>query len=167
MTICVVDMQGFYNRNSGFIVKELSILKGNQSNYFLFKANINYDTLDRRDKLTVQREEDYHGLNYDFGYVNYDLLDDILKTHLSDTDIIYIRGRMKYNFLQNKFQENDIFKPKLVNIEDFDNSFLWKYCPKIEESIPLCLNHHVRKRGRCVLNNCFRIRNWIYQFIPM
>lgn len=166
MAICFVDIQSFYTKNDGFIVKELCILKGNQRNHFLFKPDVNYNTLDGKDKLTVQRTEDYHGLKFNSGYVDYNLLDEVLKNHLADVDIIYIRGQTKYIFLKNKFNEFDITKPNLINIERFDNSFLWADCPKIEECVPLCLNH-VNNRGRCVLNNCLRMRDWIYKCIPM
>lgn len=159
-----MDIQGFYISGK-FIVKELCILKGVQSNYFLFKSDSDFNILSQNDKTTVRYAEDYHGLKYSSGYIDYNLFDNILKTHLSNAEIVYIRGQAKYKLLMDKFYELKI-TPILVNIEKFDNSLQWKNCPKIQKSIPLCLNH-TKVEGVCVLNNCIRIKDWIYDCIPL
>lgn len=164
--ITVVDLQGFHIQNGGYQIKELVIFKGCQSNYFLFKPKIPFTFLDSRDRVIVYHSEEYHGLKYEKGYVDYDLLNDILKTNFIDSEIIYLRGRMKCTFLNGKFQELDITAPKIVNIENFDSKSRWPDCPKIQKATPLCLNHSNRE-GVCALNNCQAIKNWVYDCIPI
>lgn len=164
-SLVYVDLQGFYLLDR-FIPKELCILKGIQTNYFLFKPDLEFNALNRNDKTTVYHTEDYHGLKYTSGYVDYNLIDDILKTHLSYAEIVYVRGQIKYKFLLNKFSELNITSPLLVNIEKFDNSPRWENCPKIQKSLPLCLNH-MKQEGICALNNCILIKDWIYDCIPV
>ncbi|CAH2012472.1 unnamed protein product [Acanthoscelides obtectus] len=75
----------------------MSILVGSQSNYLLFRSINKYSSLTSKDKVTIQYTERYHGLRYEKGYVDYSLLDDILRSHLADVDMIQSMHLKNYN----------------------------------------------------------------------
>ncbi|CAH2010743.1 unnamed protein product [Acanthoscelides obtectus] len=112
--------------------------------------------------------ERYHGLRYEKGYVDYSLLNEILSSHLADVDMVYVKGQCKRQFLIDRLNDMQIIKPNIINVEDCDSRLTTTTtkCEKIEKCIPLSLNHD-GVYGICALNNCLKIKEWVYKCLPM
>lgn len=173
MSFATVDIQGFHikprcgngNPLLRYIVKELAIRKNDQSLHFVFKPPPNI-TLSAADLRTVRYTENYHGIKFNFGYVGYNMLDEIIISHLTDVKIIYLRGRMKQKFFINKFVELAIENPpKIITLEDLDTSKQWSDCPRIVENKPKCLCHFT-SRGRCAVTNVEIEEKWLISQLP-
>ncbi|CAH2017917.1 unnamed protein product, partial [Acanthoscelides obtectus] len=80
-----------------------------------------YSSLTSKDKATIRYTERYHGLRYEKGYVDYSLLDEILRRHLADVDIVYVKGQCKRQFLIDRLNDMQITKPNIINVEDCDS----------------------------------------------
>ncbi|CAH2020025.1 unnamed protein product [Acanthoscelides obtectus] len=101
----------------------MSILVGSQSNYFLFRSINKYSSLTSKDKATIRYTERYHGLRYEKGYVDYSLLDEMLRSHLADLDMVYVKRQCKRQFLIDRLNDMQITKPNIINVEDCDSRF--------------------------------------------
>lgn len=157
MKIAAVDLQGFLI-DGRFYPKELSIKINEQSLHLLIKPPIEYHFLSEADRKQVRYlEQSFHGLQYSSGYVEYHLVQEILKKCLYDVDIIYIKGYQKEQFLQSIV---DIDPTKIINIEKLENSVS---LPKFEKGVPFCL-YHIKssKYYKCSLRNCEKLSYWLH-----
>jgi len=162
MKILAVDMQGFYV-NSQFYVKELAISSGvgGQQNHYLFEAPTPYNSLSSADKKTVNHvTSNVHGLRYSTGYVSYDKINEIIKSHICNADIVYVRGHQKLDFLESKFWEMNLTHFPLVRNVDNDDSV------KFEKDLPMCMNHLPDKKFMCSLRNCDVLHKWLCDSLP-
>ncbi|CAH1984488.1 unnamed protein product [Acanthoscelides obtectus] len=88
----------------------------------------------------------------------------LLMSHLADVDMVYVKGQCKRQFLIDRLNDMQITKPNIINVEDCDSRLTTTTttkCKKIEKCIPLCLNHD-SVYGICALNNCLKIKEWVY-----
>lgn len=154
MKIAVVDLQGFQVYGE-FVPKELGIQIGNEVRYWIFKSPVPYNELDRKSKETTIFLERHLGLPYDIGNTDLSELREIVKTLIS-CDRVYVRGHGKVVFLQKLLTSRC---PTTIDISTLQNA------PKSERNYTLCGNH--TENGKCVINNCREISNFIFNFLPM
>ena len=163
MEIALVDIQGFMV-DGEFIPKEMTIRIGKKTSHFLFKPSVEFSSLSREDKKMANHvERNVHGLKYSSGYVDLNELDQILRDNLQQTNIIYVRGHQKIQFLQRKCAELEMTN-HIVNLEDFDNS--WWQPITFQQSIPPCMNHFHGGRFQCSLHNVDTLYNWLCNLLP-
>ncbi|CAH1972754.1 unnamed protein product [Acanthoscelides obtectus] len=131
-----ITVGAFYNDRPSHTIYEFSITDE--------AGSINkYSSLTSKDKATIRYTERYHGLRYEKGYVDYSLLDEILRSHLADVNMVYVKGQCKRQFLIDRLNDMQITKPNIINVEDCDSRLTTTTtkCEKNEKCIPLCLNH--------------------------
>jgi hypothetical protein len=164
MKVLVADIQGF-TIDGGFFAKELAITNGAQSNHYLFQLPIAFKSLSEKDRKTANYlTYKIHGLPYSSGTVSYNEIDEIIRTHLCDADIVYVRGYQKKMFIESRLGELRRAVPKIVNVEDFDGN--WNPPPKLEQDTPKCLCHLPNLIVMCSLRNCLLIHNWLLNLMP-
>lgn len=164
MRIASVDIQGFDLEE--FTPKELTIRVGKQINHFLLKPSQSYQSLTSKQRSTVNYVENHiHGLKFSNGYIDFHNLDAILRDHLSDVDVIYVRGSQKSNFLIQKFTYWSSNVPNVVNLEDYDGTS-WNP-PKLTNNVPpSCMNHKLGLNYNCTINNVEIINKWLLSLFP-
>lgn len=166
MRIAVVDIQGFYIQKE-LHPKEITIQINYSANHYLIKPSLPFQGLSLGDKKTVLYAEKYHGIHYSSGNVNYSEINNILKKHLANIDIVYLRGNQKVDFLNRKCEELNLICD-VLDISKFDSDCRFENAPppKIEVTKkPICLNHRIP--ARCTSINCQTISRWIYSLLPL
>lgn len=168
MKIAVMDIQGFYLKKE-YYPKEIAIEISGKINHFLLKPKILFNDLSLSERKTIISTQNYHGLRYMSGYIEWNKINDILLDNLYDVDTVYIRGNQKHDFLWKKAWELDL-KCTFIDISQYDQehsgtSERYSNPPKIESTgKPQCLNHTIP--ARCALNNCHEISRWINSILP-
>ena len=116
--ICIVDVQGFYVNNK-FIAKEVAVLRGLQQQYahfvFLPPQNV-YPDFKHRHFV----ENYIHGLEWNSGYVPYELLQNVLQVVTKDNSEVYVKGHEKMKYMQSLLKNK-----RVINLEAFD-------CPSLK-----------------------------------
>lgn len=173
MKLMVVDIQG-YNLPE-FHPKEISFISGQQTAHYLLKPPFPSDTLNHQIQKQIHYLVNYHhGLKYSSGYINYDMLDDILRNHLlsGDVDMVYVKGHQKRRFLEDKICEltnssSSTFTPDVINVEalldEEENNTI--PIPNFIKDIPYCFNH-CNYNSVCSLRNCTILFNWVCACLP-
>lgn len=169
MKVLAVDMQGF-SLETGFHPKEITITNGKQTNHYLLKPFKAYQSLSLKEKKQVCFEENnIHGLRYSSGYVDPDLLPDIVSNHLLDADIVYVKGHQKIKYLNEIFASlRPADTPTVINIETCAD-FGWRDVPVFERRIPQCINHssnNGRREYLCSLTNASVLIDWVNKQLP-
>ncbi|KAF7383168.1 hypothetical protein HZH68_015017 [Vespula germanica] len=124
-----VDLQGFKIQNNLFVLKEFAIcdMIDNLVANYVFLPPFHKDQLSRKDEIGVRwLTDNHHGLEWNDGFVNYNLRYEIFEQHLicsSSVLNIYIKGTEKiqwlYEFLSEKHSRLLLEKRiKILNIED-------------------------------------------------
>lgn len=165
MKIMIVDIQGF--NLPDFHPKEITFISGQQTAHYLLKPPVPTNTLNNQLRKQIKYlERFHHGLKYDSGYINYDMLDDILQKHLlnNNTDMVYVKGHQKQEFLENKLRElaessSSSSIPTIINVEALVD------VPNFIIDIPYCPNH-LNHKSMCSLRNCAKLYNWLYSSLP-
>lgn len=172
MKIAIVDIQAFYIENK-LRPKEITIKFKTKRHHFLLDAPYNFTDLSPNDRKTVVTTQKYHGIKYSASrYVDYNKINIILNDHLSDVDVVYVRGNQKYDYLMSKAWELDL-KINVVDVAKFDSTCINNCCqlknpPKIEAtSLPDECSHHSSLPARCTNNICEDISHWVYKSLPM
>lgn len=101
-----------------------------------------------------------HGLPYWSGDVAYEDLRAILKTHLQNVDVVYVKGSDKEKFLLKMLEGMPL---DIINTEHTID------CPKFEKQPAACLNHtllNVNTRTKCAINNSRILYSWITSLLP-
>lgn len=160
----IVDIQGFSLPD--FYPKEITFISGQQTAHYLLKPPFPANTLSNQLRKQIKYlERFHHGLKYDCGYVNYDMLDDLLRYHLlnSNTNMVYVKGHQKQEFLENKLRELEQTSPTsipdIINVENMVDA------PNFIIDIPYCHNH-LNNKSMCSLRNCTKLYNWLYSSLP-
>lgn len=100
-SIIFIDIQGF-NCSFGYIPKELAIYDGIRCSNYLFKPPFRKNILSIDDKKVVNWAEEYHGIDWESGYIELTKINDILQTILKNyqSPKVYVKGNEKINFLK-------------------------------------------------------------------
>ncbi|KAF7383162.1 hypothetical protein HZH68_015011 [Vespula germanica] len=127
--VVFVDLQGFKIQNNLFVLKEFAIcdMTDNLVANYVFLPPFHEDQLSRKDEIGVRwLTDNHHGLEWNDGFVNYNLRYEIFEQHLicsSSILNIYMKGTEKiqwlYEFLSEKHSRLLLEKRiKILNIED-------------------------------------------------
>lgn len=141
--IKIIDMQGF-TLLSGFRVKELAISDGYSISHFLFQADVAHEKLNKRERRQIAWEQNnLHHLNYDYGYVAYNRLREILLEHTCEAEVIFVKGSQKETVLRDLLPET---KTVIINLQDNLN------CPLLSTSQNSCVYHN-NSFSNCAIEN--------------
>ena len=146
-----IDIQG-YNCSFGYIPKELALYDGIRCSNYLFKSPFKKNMLSADDNKIVNWSQEYHGLEWDFGSIELNEIDSILKHALKDYESfrIYVKGNEKANFLK-KFLDEDCICTIPISRE-----------PKLSKfkKIPKCYFHKNINAWHCALANVKLLYNY-------
>lgn len=164
MKLVALDVQGFnvlYDNGAvEFHAKEITISNSLQASHYLLKPKVQFSTLTRYNKKEVIKAEMDHGLRYSSGYIEYNLIAEILDRVLSDCDVLYIKGKHAARFVQ------DSATTSHFKIVDIDTLNVW-HKPSFKDQKPSCLDHiDCNSKVQCSKTNCFEIITWLKEFIP-
>lgn len=164
----VLDIQGFKQPVSDYIVKELAIVpldKEKKSVVFLFQPPYPWGRLtDKYKRENTWLEQYYHGIPWDSGTVPYNLLKDTLKENLSDATKVYVLGEI-YKIWLHRF-----------NFVDFQiENILERGFPSMDRKMRIatvCTHHNESTRATCALHNARRARQYLLDiseplYVPM
>lgn len=162
MKFVIVDMQGFCIPD--FFPKELAIFDGKRLAHFLIRSPKPLFTIQDPSIIAQIKfvQGSVHGLYYGSGDVAYEDLPAILKNHLQNVDVVYVKGSEKWKFLQDIFNES--MPLEVVNTEHTVG------CPKFEKQPATCLNHSLisqNRKTKCAINNCQTLYSWIISLLPL
>lgn len=167
MKLIVVDIQGF--NLPEFYAKEISFVDGSRSAHYLLKTPIQYSELNAEVKKQVRYLECFHhGLEYNSGYINYEVLDDILRDHLLNgtVDVVYVKGHQKHAFLEEKIHdlaENSF--PVIINVENI-NEYI-KPPPNFVKDFSQCMHHSNNNfKYMCSVRNSLELYHWLRLNLP-
>lgn len=162
--VVAVDIQGF--NLPDFCPKEITFISGCQYAHYLLTAPTSYISLSDKDKKQVKYLERYHhGLKYNSGYVQYSMLDDILRNHLQNVDLIYVKGHQKLQYLERKMCELKTAEtsPTIINVESWSVEDCAEPPPKFIKDTSYCFYHcNCNAKYMCSLRNCIKLYNWLY-----
>ena len=146
-----IDMQGF-NCSFGYFPKELSIYDGIRCSNYLFKPPFKRSMLSAEDLKVVTWTEEYHGMEWDSGYIELNEIDEILKNiyEFYKNPKIYVKGNEKTNFLK-KFLDEDCIYAIPIGRD-----------PKLSKfkKIPECYFHKNVNPWHCALANVKLLYNY-------
>ena len=150
-TYLFIDIQG-YNCTFGYVPKELAIYDGIRCSNYLFKSPFKKNMLSTDDKKLVNWAEEYHGLKWEYGYIELNEIGDILKNVLETykSPKIFVKGNEKTHFLK-KFLDEDYIYAIPVALE-----------PKLSKfkKIPECYFHNDVNPWHCALANVKLLYNY-------
>lgn len=159
MRFLTVDVQGFMLPE--FVPKEIALYDGARTAHYVFKPTRPYHLLEKDVKLQVKFVEgNVHCIRYSSGYTDveelYRIFKDFIMVSSGESVNVYVKGAVKKQFLDNL---NDMDFVSIINMELNDG------CPKLENQVPMCSNHH-REKCKCAVNNSYQLYNWIYSLLP-
>lgn len=145
----ILDFQGFKNEKNTFIIKELAAFDGHRIFHNVFKAPFSSELLPPElEKQARWVSNHHHGLKWENGITPYYLVKKILQDITSDTDVIYIKGREKADFIKQFITKQVIELPEH---------------PRLQKNIPKCFYHSLNN-CYCALHNVFYLyENFIMQ----
>ena len=98
MKFIIIDIQGYLSPPR-FIPKEVAITDGLKSENILVKSiRPNLTASEVRQKMYL--ENNHHGLTLSAGYTDLDDCINILKRHVANSDIVYVRGHQREFFFE-------------------------------------------------------------------
>lgn len=165
----VVDMQGFLQPSSDYLLKELAIIqlpenisKQEEKEYknhpaplvFLFKKPFAWDTLTDECKSKNLWLTQQHGLAWNSGNIKYREIKEVLKECLSNATTVYVSGSTRKEWLER-------FHFRVRDIDDLG------YNPsKVHRKIvTICTNHKQNYKITCALRNAQLMRQFYLQNI--
>ena len=148
---CIVDIQGFHLPNYGFIMKEIAILSDQHMHHWIFLLPTFIKEINRCDEWKIEwTSRYYHQIPWKTGFEKYEDAKKLIETALENTDIIYVKGVQKGEWLKNILNNNNL---KIKNIEEYD----CKFSLKEENAYRFSCNFHYEV---CSVYNVFKIACW-------
>jgi len=138
----IVDFMSFRSLTcdrcgSDFIVKELTIIdiQTASASWFLFQSPCAKHAAAASSKVNKWLTHNFHGLAWEDGYLPYELLQDVLSTHLDHYTSVYVKGKEKADFLQARTTAEviDLTTLGCPSLRKIDN---WTWLPRYS-----CLTH--------------------------
>lgn len=156
MECAFVDLQGFsFNKNS-FAVKEICILTKNIKFHEFVKPPFPFSELiDCRKRQVEWLEKNYHGLNWDAGYITLQELKYTISPIVKGK-ILLVKGYEKVKWMQNILNDENIV---CINMEDI-NCDLKLSEPHIQSVS--CSKHNNVHHSHCARNNAAMLKYWFY-----
>jgi len=105
----IVDIVAFRSPKAKFIVKELAVVdvQTGSTSWFLFKPPCAAkDTVASSLQVNTWLTNNFHGLLWEEGHISYERLNDILATHLDSYNTVYMKGKEKAEFIQQRTRAN-------------------------------------------------------------
>lgn len=97
MSVCMLDVQGFYAEDGEFIAKEVAVMRGNMVAHLLFLPPDNIVMNYRTQRFL---ETYFHGLKWEHGFIPYDKLTPILQDCVPHNMEVYVKGLNKKVFFE-------------------------------------------------------------------
>lgn len=150
------DVQGFLVNNK-FIAKEIAIFDYEwKTAHFILKPPVdlcaNAYKLSKKDYRQIRwLTENYHGLEWFDGFVDYEQLESLIKPILSAYNTIYICGNQKEQFLET-LGLND----KAIDMRIVGNEFR-RLSDMVENENNRCIYHKKSMKNMCALKNAYDI----------
>ena len=139
-----VDFQ-YFHVDDHIVVKELAIFDENfKFLHYIFLPPFPITLLSAKEKRKIKWLETYHhNLKWDFGFIDYKYLKDILKIELSTKfyEKVYVKGLKKKMFLE-------LYDIKSINLEELGMNFKTR-------DISGQLSCRCHPSGMCSLRNVF------------
>lgn len=157
MECAFVDVQGFvYNKNT-FSIKEICILTKNIKLHEFIKPPLSFDKLIPHDQKQVEwLEENYHGLNWDSGYITLQELKETISPIIKGK-ILLVKGCEKAKWVREIFCDQNI---DCINMEDINCDL--KLSELAIEDQNSCSKHKPAHRSHCARNNAVKLKRWFY-----
>lgn len=150
LRVGVVEFHGFRGNSGDFIVKELVLVNVDAGFYtqVFFKPPYDRTVLDKqRRKQTEWLENNYHGIRWEYGELEYSL--DTIKTLCSYFTTIYTKGLEKCRFLQQFHNNVHSIPDNAPKLSVYNDSV---YCP----AHPMLV-----KPVRCALQTALFYADWL------
>lgn len=135
----IVELNGFRDEHSRFIVKELSINSPSSIEFYIFKPPHQCQDIVTNTWLT----KNFHGLNYNEGNVEYNQLRKILQQATALSLLVYAKGSEKCSFISSL-----IDKP-VFDFNHFPCTKKIKHLVKMYPSDTTCGNHIIGTENSC------------------
>lgn len=152
MKVLVIDIQGFFNPPN-FIPKEVAVTDGKMTGHYVFKPLTNRKFSVKEMKEKNYLEKFHHGIDYNYGNIEFGECGKILRKFLLDSDVVYVRGHQKVDYLRNLLTEEENKNILIFNVESST--------PKFDFKEPLCFCHNL-KTCICSLRNVRDLFNSVY-----
>lgn len=151
----IIDLQGFVTPN--FIPKEMAITDGEHTSHYVFKPPFPFRSLEPRlQRAAKWIVKNYHGLNWNSGFVELSQMDAILRQVTERENVIYCKGKQKADYLR---QHTKVIVKDLDDIEQQEEDG-YAILPLSSSWKPPCFSHSLNICS-CTLNNV----NYIYREI--
>lgn len=155
MECAFVDLQGFFFDDNSFSVKEICIFTKNIKFHEFVKPPFPFNTLsDRHKKQAEWLEENYHGLNWNAGYITLQELKNTISPIIKGK-ILLVKGCQKVKWLNDIVGDQNII---CINMEDISCDFKLSE-PQIQNVT--CSKHNVQ-HSHCARNNAALLKKWFY-----
>lgn len=138
-SVVIADFQCFVDNLGGFIIKEFSLFDQafKSSRHWIFRPPKQCKQTDKGKRTNYWLENYYHKIKWEYGEVEYEIIQDIFKFIDCKYKFVFVKGLEKKRFLL-----QHLYRCSVLNMEDFG-------CPKIDS---LIINE---KGSHCIVhNNC-------------
>lgn len=170
-----VDFQGFKSNSNRFIVKEFAMKTKNIKFHDIVKspkANVTAILDEDHQRQAKWLTENYHGLDWNSGFINLNELRSIIKPILMKK-IIYIKGEEKVKWLKDILNDHKINNCDIIiNLETIGCTINLnkKYCTNNQQSkeFRICNKHLSMKNKKNPICHCSRVNisilsDWYFQ----
>lgn len=157
MECAFVDMQGFVLNNSSFSVKEICIFTKNIKFHEFVKPPFPFnELLSLQQKQAEWLEENYHGLNWNAGYITVQELKNTISPIVRG-NVLLVKGCEKVKWLKDILDDENII---CINMEDLECDLKLSGL-QMEGQIPCSKHKHVQ-HSHCARNNAAMLKKWFY-----
>ncbi|CAH1099677.1 unnamed protein product [Psylliodes chrysocephalus] len=140
----VVDVQGFKLENNKFLVKEFAAFDGIHICHYVFKPPFPLRLLSPNlHRQAIWLMNNYHYIDWNVGSTPVHQFGNILKFLSEKTDMIYVKGIEKANYIKKYSQ---------VPVYEFDEQ------PALQPMESKCF-YHTKNNGVCAISNVFFLYN--------
>lgn len=156
MECAFVDVQGFLYDKHTFCVKEICILTKNIRFHEFVKPPFAFSELSNHYKKQVEwLEENYHGLNWNVGYITLQELKNTIRP-IVNGKILFLKGCEKVKWVKDILNDQNII---CINMEDI-NCDLKLSKPPIQRIS--CSKHKHVLEQHCARSNAVMLKIWFY-----
>jgi len=154
----IVDLQGFSGRNGQFVLKEVAILAHGMTLPVVYQFAPPCPWTDLAPEIRRRNawlERHYLGLKWTSGTIPYDRVQEILNSHLRLTEVIYVKGREKVEWLSTLLKSTHHVIENLEN--EYDDEDMIPSLRKLTNTCP----HHHQKKFVCAADNVTALSQYV------
>lgn len=158
MEFAFADFQGFLYNNNVFHFKEICILTKNIKFHEFVKPPLPFYNLTAFYRKQAQwLEEEFHGLNWDTGYITQqELINTILP--ILKFKIVFLKGANKIKWMDEILQDKSII---CINIEDIGCDLKLSKKNVDDQSVRVCAKHK-HAHSCCARVNALLLKKWFF-----